>query len=591
MRNALRLFAAAFAAASIAACGGGGTGETTTTRTAADATVVAGTVTGLGQFAVDGVTYDASAAAVAFDVDPRAETAASVADLKLGQQVEVQLADGKAAKVLVRASLIGAVEAIDAAGGSFQAVGQTVRVTPATLFEGASGLAALQVGDRVEVHGTLDAAGNLVATRVEVKPADGVVRVRAAGIVTRHDGAAKTFKLGALTIDYAAAVIKPEGATIDDGALVFVFSDRLPSDGTLVARAVRVVSKPVLEGRHVVIGGLVTDASADGKTFKVNGIAVDASDAQLLGPGAPTFADIANMARVRVEGTLTGSGGSLVLKATRVWIVPAAESRRVILLGQVTDFVSTASFKVRGTPVDGSGAVLRNGSEADLRDGAFVLVKGHVAGDTVRADEIVFLTPPPGQVFRLFGVVRDYDAAAGTFRLLAIPMRFAPDATFEGGTRAEFGDGDLVEVTGSFDGAVFVVTHVKLRFVPAPLAIVVSGTVADLTPAGFKLNGVDVLIDAGTQIVGGPLANGQFVEVTARCAPVTGALPSCPLLAIRIEVFAAATARLYGPITDFVSAADFTRIFHEGRGNCADACGMRIARDGRSQGQQALARS
>jgi hypothetical protein len=538
------LSAGAFAAL-LAACGGGGTGETTTTRAASDTTVVAGTVTGLGDLAVDGATYDAAGATVAIEVDPRADTAATAADLKVGQQVEVQLTDGRAAKVLVRASVIGPVESVDLAGASFKAVGQTVRVTEATIFEGASRLATLKVGDRVEVHGTLDGAGHVVATRVEVKPADGVVRVRAGGIVRDHDATARTFKLGELTVDYSAAVIKPEGATIENGVLVFVFSDQLPREGKLIAKAVRVVKKPVLEGRHVVIGGLVTDAAADGKTFKVNGIAVDASEAQLLGPGNPTFADIKNMTPVRVAGTFTGSGGSVVLKATRVWIVPAAESRRVVLLGQVTDFVSVASFKVRGTPVNGTGAVFRNGVEADLKDGAFVLVKGHIEGDVVRAEEIAFLTPPPGQVFRLFGVVRDYDAAAGTFKLLAIPMRLAPDATFEGGTRADFGDGDLVQVTGSFDGSAFVVTHVKFRLTPMPLEILLSGTIADVTPTGFKLNGQPITIEAATVIVGGPLANGQFVEVHARCAPVAGPMPACPLVAVRIEVQpAAATARL-----------------------------------------------
>lgn len=557
MVNASRLFAAVCAAASLAACGGG-TGETTTRRAAVDATVVAGTVTGLGQFAVDGATYDVADATVGVELDAAAETAASVAALKVGQQVEVQTADGRAAKVLVRATVVGAVEGVDAANARFTAVGQTLHVTETTVFEGVSGLAELRVGDRVEVHGTLNAGGEVVATRVEVRPADATVRVRAAGLAAEHDAAAKTFKLGALVVDYAAATVKPEGATIGNGVPVLVYSDQLPSGGRLVARAVRVALKPALEGRRFVIGGLVTEAAADGKTFKVNGIAVDASAAEVLGPGNPTFADIRNMTLVRVEGAFTTRGGAVELKATRVWIVPAAERRRIVLLGQVTDFVSAASFKVRGTPVDGSAAALRNGSAADLKDGAFVLVKGRIAGDIVRAEEITFLTPPAGQVFRLSGVVSDYDAAAGTFKLLAIPMRLATDAVFEGGTRADFGNGDWVDVTGSFDGTAFVVTRVRFKpALPAPLAIVLTGTVADLTATGFKLNGTAIAIDSATRIEGGPLANGQFVVVHARCAAAS-AMPSCELVATRIEVQReVAAARLIGPISDFVSRSDF----------------------------------
>ncbi len=571
MRDSLRSLAAALTAALLAACGGGAGDTRTTTRPAADTAVAAGTVTGLGEFAVDGVAYDIGQAQIAVDLDPRTETAASVADLKVGQQVEVQMAEGRAVKVLMRAHVHGPVEAIDLAASSFVAVGQTVVVTDATVFEGISGLAALRAGDRVEVHGTLDAAGNVVATRVELRPADGTLRVRAGGLVAQHDAAAKTFRLGALTVDYAGAVVKPEGATIENGVLVFVFSDQLPSGGRLVARAVRVVKKPVLDGHRIVIGGLVTDAAADGKTFKVNGIAVDASAAEIKGPGNPTHADIRNMTLVRVEGTFAGTGGGAALKATRVWIVPASESRRIVLLGQVTDFVSAASFRVRGTPVDASSAQLRNGTAADLKDGAFVLVKGHIAGERVRAEEIVFLTPPPGQVFRLTGIVQAYDAAAGTFRLLGIPMRLAADAAFEGGTRADLRDGQSVEVTGSFDGAVFIVTKLRFKPLAAPLSIVLTGTITDLAPGGFKLNGTPIAIDAATRIEGGPLANGQFVEVHARCAAAS-AFPSCDLVATRIEVERdVASAWLVGPITDFVSKADF-RV----QGQRVDASGARF---------------
>ncbi|MCX8005052.1 MAG: DUF5666 domain-containing protein, partial [Burkholderiaceae bacterium] len=259
---------------------------------------------------------------------------------------------------------------------------------------------------------------------------------------------------------------------------------------------------------------------------------------------------------IRPSFTLGGSGGAVVLKAQRVWIVPAAEGRRIVLTGQVTDFASAASFKVRGTPVDGSAAMLRNGTAADLREGAFVMVKGRIAGAVVRAEEIAFLTPPLGQEFRLAGIVHDYDPAAATFRLLGIPMRLAGDAVFEGGTRADLGNGVRVEVSGRFDGTAFVVAKVRFKPQPAALSIVLNGSIADLTATGFKLNGTAVAIDAATRIEGGPLANGQFVEVHARC--VAAAMPSCDLIAVQIEVQRdVAGARLYGPITDYLSRADF----------------------------------
>lgn len=542
------LFAAALAAV-VAACGGG---SDTTQLPAADQVTVSGTVTGLGTAAIDGVTYDDSQAVVAFDVDPRAEAPATIADLKVGMQVEGSVREGKLTKVFVRATVIGPVQSIDLAASSFKVVGQTVKVIATgdgrTMFEGASGLADLKVDDWVEVHGTIDADKNVVATRVEVKLPTGEIKVRAGGIATDVDDSAKTFKLGDLTVDYKNAVIKPDGAKIDNDALVFVFSDRLPAGNTLTAKAVRVAT-PSLEGRRFIVGGLVTDASADGKTFKVNGIAIDASNAELKGGQNPTFADIRNMALVRVEGTLSGTG-AVVLKATRVWIVPASESRRIVLAGQVTDFVSAASFKVRGTPVDADMATFKNGSKGDLKDGAFVLVKGRIDGDVVGADEVIFGVPPKDVPFRLLGVVKDFDPAAKTFTLLGIPMKLADMAKFEGGTLADFGNGDLVEVKGAFDGTAFVVTEVRFRSGMPPV-IYAEGVISGVTATGFELNGATFKITSTTQIVNGPLANGQRVEVVAHW--VGG-----EVVADRVEVqMPGATARLMGPITDFVSKADF----------------------------------
>ncbi|MCX8113445.1 MAG: DUF5666 domain-containing protein, partial [Burkholderiaceae bacterium] len=497
--------------------------------------------------------YDDSQAVVAFDVDPRAEAPATIADLKVGMQVEGSVREGKLTKVFVRATVIGPVQSIDLAASSFKVVGQTVKVIATgdgrTMFEGASGLADLKVDDWVEVHGTIDADKNVVATRVEVKLPTGEIKVRAGGIATNVDDSAKTFKLGDLTVDYKNAVIKPDGAKIENDALVFVFSDRLPAGNTLTAKAVRVAT-PSLEGRRFIVGGLVTDASADGKTFKVNGIAIDASNAELKGGQNPTFADIRNMALVRVEGTLSGTGAAVVLKATRVWIVPASESRRIVLAGQVTDFVSAASFKVRGTPVDADMATFKNGAKDDLKDGAFVLVKGRIDGDVVRADEVIFGVPPKDVPFRLLGVVKDFDPAAKTFTLLGIPMRLADMAKFEGGTLADFGNGDLVEVRGAFDGTAFVVTEVRFRSGMPPV-IYAEGVISGVTATGFQLNGATFKVTSTTQIVNGPLANGQRVEVVAHWA-------GGEVVADRVEVqMPGATARLMGPITDFVSKADF----------------------------------
>lgn len=531
----------------------------------AEATV-SGTVTGFAStVAVDGVDYTGRAdVTVALDIDPRAETAATMADVKLGQQVEVALdASGLASKLFVRAAAIGPVESIDLNGASFKVLGQTIKVVTTgdakTVFEGIDELSKLKIGDWTEVHGTLDATQNVVATRVEVKPAAGEVKVRAGGIakmVNTADATKKTFKLGDLTIDFTKAVVMPDGAKIENDVFVHVYSDQLPAAGTLVAKSVRVVKMPTLEGRRLHIGGLVTEAKdiKDNK-FKVNGLAVDATGAEIKGGQKPTLDDIKVLALVRVEGTLTVPLTGPVLKATRIWVIPASEQRRVFLTGQAAAVMGASgakTFSVRGVQVKTDAATTyKGGAEKDLVTDAFVTVVGRIDGEKVKADEVRFDTPPRGMEIKLFGVVSEYTKADGTFKLLAISMKLAPNAVFEGGVKDDFSKDDVVLVKGAFDGTVFLVSKVEFKSGVITPSIYLEGAITELSTTSFKLNGATIKFDGTTVIKNGPLANNQRVEVRAQ-------LVGADVVAREVEVqVPSATARLMGPISD-AKAADKT---------------------------------
>jgi hypothetical protein len=572
--------AAIVAATLLVACGGGEAPGTATTSTSTSAVTpptastpnpntpvdpasaeatVSGTVTGFAStVAVDGVDYTARAdATVALDIDPRAETAATMADVKLGQQVEVALdTSGLATKLFVRAAAIGPVESIDLNGASFKVLGQTIKVVTTgdakTVFEGIEDLSKLKVGDFTEVHGTLDATQNIVATRVEVKPAAGVIKVRAGGIAKMVDATKKTFKLGELTINFTSAVVMPDGAKVENDVFVYVYSDQLPTAGNLVAKAVRVVKMPTLEGRRLHFGGLVTEAVKD-KKFKVNGLAVDATDAEIKGGQNASITSITLLALVRVEGTLTVPATGPVLKATRIWVIPASEQRRVVLTGQVSGFTKLADpFTVRGVPVKVDMATnYKGGKVDDLKNSAFVTVVGRIDKDHVIADEVRFDTPPRGMEFKLFGVVSGYNAMTGEFKLLGISMKLAPNAVFEGGVKAEFSNDDVVEVKGAFDGTVFLVGKVEFKSGVITPSIYLEGAITNVTLTGFTLNGATIKIDANTVIKNGPLANNQRVEVRAQ-------LVGADVVAREVEVqVPSATARLMGPVTD-VKPADKT---------------------------------
>jgi hypothetical protein len=525
----------------------------------ADATV-SGTVTGFAStVAVDGVDYTGRAdVTVALDIDPRTETAATMADVKLGQQVEVALdASGLATKLFVRAAAIGPVESIDLVGASFKVLGQTIKVVTTgdakTVFEGVDDLSKLKVGDWTEVHGTLDEKQNVLATRVEAKPAAGEIKVRAGGIAKMVDAAKKTFKLGDLTINFTNAVVMPDGAKIENDVFVYVYSDQLPTAGNLVAKAVRVAKMPTLEGRRLHIGGLVTTAIDAKKQFKVNGLAVDATDAEIKGGQNASVTSITLLAMVRVEGTLTVPATGPVLKATRIWVIPASEQRRVVLTGQVSGFTKLADpFTVRGVPVKvETGTTYKGGKVDDLKNSTFVTIVGRIDGANVKADEVRFDTPPRGMEIKLFGVVSEYKAADGTFKLLGLAMKLAPNAVFEGGVKGDFANDKVVEIKGAFDGAVFLVGKVEFKSGVIAPSIYLEGAITNVSAAGFTLNGATIKIDAATVIKNGPLVNNQRVEVRAQ-------LVGADVVAREVEVqVPSVTARLMGPISD-VKAADKT---------------------------------
>lgn len=171
---------------------------------------MSGTITGFGSVIIDGVKYDDTQTSVSADINPVAPTAAAPTDLQLGMRVEGRLKNGVMTDLVMRASLVGPVAALDAVAASFMLYGQTVKVSTSgatpTAFEGVQDFAGLMAGDWVEVHGTVDANKALVATRIERKPqGDAATGLRVSGVISALDTTAKTFKFNDTTIDYSTA--------------------------------------------------------------------------------------------------------------------------------------------------------------------------------------------------------------------------------------------------------------------------------------------------------------------------------------------------------------------------------------------------
>ncbi len=576
----IKLFTHALSAVALvvlAACGGG-SGDGTSSAPAvppvaeapAAATMrVSGTVTGFGSVIIQGVKYDDKTAVVRADFNPAANGIGSLADVKLGVQVEGLAKGGSLTEITVRAAFAGVVASIDTASSTFTVLRQTVTVVSdgpePTVLEGLSGLSALGVGDVVEVHGTFDANQRLVATRVERKaPSDVSQGVLISGKLVDLDASAKTFSLNGQKVGYEAATVLPADRSLADGQWVAVYASKIPAAaGALQAQAVRIAAPE--EGSTSGLGGRVAEFKSVAD-FVISGTRVDASAAAFeLG----TAADLAAGTLVYVEGKVTAG----LLKASKVRVFKQSADIPATLSGSITDYVSVSSFKLRGAVVDASAASFKAGTQADLGNGAFVRVTGRVRGDVLRAESVEFSAQAPAagaaNTVKLRGEVREFDAMARTFRFLGVQLQLGTGVEYVGGTAADLANGRLVDVTATAPlppaaaasaPATRTLNVTRVEFLPVEQpGVFVAGRVNDLQDGSFKLSGAVVSLADDTTFSGGSkadLANGVDVRVQGVWNAATKTL-AARKVDIRKPTDRPAGIVLAGVITDFESKASF----------------------------------
>jgi hypothetical protein len=577
------------------ACGGGSSSSTPSTSAAVTPTSIPtavptpapsggayaqGTVTGFGSVIVDGNTLDDSNASFKVEQDPSAISTGTSNDIKLGMKVESdQGSDDKIKTLTALPEVYGKITELQV-GIGFKLAGQTIRVSTdaaaPTVFEGASVLADLLVGDVVEVHGSRDAAGVIVATRIERKDPSSTVMVRVVGVVSQLDNAAKTLSVSGLKIDFTNAKLRPDGVVLENGQLIAAWSDQAISAASVMsAKALKVKKPQAGDGLKMQIGGLI--ASLDSKTlsFKLGEVIVDASKSKFE---SGVVTDLANGKPVRVGGVWQTDK----LVAANVKFVKDSGDAKVELSGLVTDFVSLASFKVRGALVDASAATFDGGAADNLANGVLVKVQGSVANGTVLAKTLkidtppVVMTPPNASapsnasqtasvgVRTIMGEVKELDAKTGKFTLSGIKLTLQINDKTEYGTqgsdvvasKVDFVNGSKAVVRGEMLADVLIVKEVKLAPKIAP-PIKLAGVLSGVTATQFKLNGVIVLWSTTTPIDGGALGsvvNGVAVEVTAL---KSGDKISAQKIEVKGRATTANVLEIKGPISDLVSASDF----------------------------------
>lgn len=372
------------ALALLGGCGGVDSGGTGTGS--APPTLAYGPITGFGSIIIGGVRYDESSAGIEADDG----TMLARSGLRLGMQAEVMASQitssataapsAIASSVRLRSEIVGPIEALDTARSELTVLGQRVAVVASTAFDDtpASGLAALSVGDVVEVYAGLDrAAGRYVASRIERRMAGLGYKLR--GVVGSLSLTGRTLTIGAAVIDWSAVAPADPARELAPGSVLRITLSNAPSANVWRATALTRHVAMLADRERVEIEGRISALTSTAR-FEVDGLAVDAGSAVFPNGTAA----LALGARVEVEGSARGG----VLVAQRVEIKSDGEAGEVELHGSI-ESVDTAArqFVVRGVRVVWSAATRFDSSTAaDIVVGRKVEVKGRLSADGTRVE-------------------------------------------------------------------------------------------------------------------------------------------------------------------------------------------------------------
>ena len=378
------------ALALLASCGGGvdsgGTGGA----------VAVGPISGFGSIIVNGVRFDVSGPTLQIQDD--AGNARTQVDLKLGTMTEVDgsslavnagVTTATATSIRIVSDLVGPVGTVDTAAGTLSVVGQTVVVTPATVFDASvagnlGGLSGIAPGAVVEVNGRYDAqARRYTATRIGL-PID-AASYKLRGPVGALDTNALTLTVGGQTISYAqlgAASV----ANLAPDSIVRARLQIALQGGVWVAVALQAGALALPDRQVAQVEGRVS-ALTSTRRFSVEGIPVDASGASYTG----SEAGVVLGARVEVEGA--SSGGVLVAQVVKVEGDENEANTSFELNGPIDTIAPppATTFTLRGVELSGltvnyAAAVFDSGGAAGLAVGQRVKVEGVLSSDGVRID-------------------------------------------------------------------------------------------------------------------------------------------------------------------------------------------------------------
>jgi Domain of unknown function (DUF5666) len=382
---------AAVAMAALAACGGAGTSTAPVAGSNQTPVVVSGAITGFGSVFVNGTRFDTSGASITQNGSPATQQA-----LRVGQIVHIQgvMDDStglaRAERVRQDNNLEGPITAIDAAAQTFVVLAQTVRVTAETSFDDSLGtsFAVLTVGLQVEVSGMPNAAGHIIATRIEKRGA-GETALEIEGKVSALNTTTRKFNINALVVDYSAATLSDFGAAgIANDQIVEVKGSTVNAAGELIATRVerRNHEQHDRDGsfRREVEGLITRFVSAT--DFDVAGRKVTTTATTRYEGG--TVADLALNTKVEAEGAIDANGVLVAVKiefkrghnAGVAGVVDAVAPGADGITGTVTVLGVTVTVDARTRVEDKGSTRIEMFRLSNLAVGDFIRVRGTETG-------------------------------------------------------------------------------------------------------------------------------------------------------------------------------------------------------------------
>jgi hypothetical protein len=405
-------------AISLSGCGGGGgSGDTKIVSTGTgdptpppDALAASGPLSTVGTAGISATNFDDRASSIFINT----QAGQSFTALKLGMVAEVtgtiptsatSTTPGTANTIVVQSAVVGLVTFLDPVNQSF-GIGANrdydpgrllVRVDQNTIFEGLDSLSNLSVFSRVEVYGVPLAAYNtILATRLILLPdAADPKQAELLGVATFVSATQFSLQGAQVATTSVSEVTTPSGivpgtTSIAEGARVRVLG-RLdaftrygggqgPVIGYLMSANKIVAGIPIVRNDNsiIVLDGIVQSIGANSR-FRLNDTDVD--------PPAANAAAVTVGARVQVKGRKTAG----VLTATDFRLVAAAERIQYTVQGDISSFISTANFTVRGETINASTATFVGGTAASLANGRTVRIKAQVTGGHLMATEVTLL--------------------------------------------------------------------------------------------------------------------------------------------------------------------------------------------------------